>query len=35
MRMLEMQMALGRWFSASEVSAAQPVAVINQWSIAD
>jgi predicted permease len=30
MPMLEMQMALGRWFSASEVSAAQPVAVINQ-----
>jgi putative ABC transport system permease protein len=30
MRMLEMQMALGRWFSASEVRAAQPVAVINQ-----
>jgi len=29
-RMLEMRMALGRWFSASEVSAAQPVAVINQ-----
>ena len=30
LRMLEMQMALGRWFSASEVRTAQPVAVINQ-----
>jgi putative ABC transport system permease protein len=30
LRVLEMQMASGRWLSVSEVNAAQPVAVINQ-----
>jgi len=30
LRVLEMQMASGRWLSASEIDAAQPVAVINQ-----
>jgi putative ABC transport system permease protein len=30
LRTLEMQMTLGRWLSAGEVDAAQPVAVINQ-----
>jgi putative ABC transport system permease protein len=30
MRVLEMQMASGRWLSESDVNAAQPVAVINQ-----